>query len=151
MIQPIVVVRFLACALGLVLSNNILAKELNSKEFGPYIVYFNALPTEFLTPEIAERHRITRSRNRILLNIVVKTKEKTLEIATPAEVKAQVKNLLGQITTAEVRPVHEGSAIYYLAEFNVAHRELLHFTLEIKPSASRETFVVKFAQDFYTR
>ncbi len=151
MLQSIIVARLLVGLVGLVLSNNTLAKELNSREFGPYRVYFNALPTDFLTPEVAQLYKITRSRNRILLNVAVKTKVNNTELATSAEVKVHAKNLLGQITTTEIRPIQEGTAIYYIAEFSVTHRELLHFTLEFKPSASRETYVVKFSQDFYTR
>jgi len=36
----------------------------NSKDFGEYVVHFNALATDVLPPQVAREYRITRSRNR---------------------------------------------------------------------------------------
>ena len=50
----------------------------SSRDFGEYVVYFNALRTDALTPEIAKMNNIARSANRALVNIsLVKKAEGT--------------------------------------------------------------------------
>ena len=43
----------------------------NSMDFGEYVVHYNALATDFLPPQVARKYRITRSRNRGMVNITV--------------------------------------------------------------------------------
>ncbi len=43
----------------------------NSKDFGQYVVHFNALATDVLPPQVAREYRITRSQNRGMINITV--------------------------------------------------------------------------------
>ena len=43
----------------------------NSKDFGQYVVHFNALATDQLPARVAREYRITRSKNRGMINITV--------------------------------------------------------------------------------
>ena len=47
----------------------------SSRDFGDYVVYFNALNTEQLTPEIARQYEIVRSKSRALLNVSIHRKQ----------------------------------------------------------------------------
>jgi hypothetical protein len=52
----------------------------NSKDFGEYVVHFNALATDLLPPQVAREYRITRSRNRGMVNITFRVaNEETLK------------------------------------------------------------------------
>ena len=45
-----------------------------SKDFGDYVVYFNAMNTDQLTPEIAREYEIVRSKSRAMLNVSIHRK-----------------------------------------------------------------------------
>ena len=122
------------------------------EEFDNYIIHYNAVPTDFFSTKIAKQYKITRSRNRIMLNIAVRKKQPGRQ---PTHVKAKVNviatNLVGQIKTATMRPIHEGSSIYYIGELNVSDHERLKFNVKVTPDNEKKTYTVKFAQQFSTR
>ena len=61
------------------------------------MLYFNAIRTDALTPEIARNYNIVRSANRALVNIsMVKKAEGTPGVPVPGNVTAQAVNLNGQ-------------------------------------------------------
>lgn len=124
----------------------------NTRQFGKYVVHFNAVPTDVLTTQTAKQHKVVRSRNRIMLNIVVKQKT-TDQKDTPVKAKviATATNLTGQMKEAVMRPVHDGKAIYYIGEFNVADREYLTFNIEVTPDAQKNTYTLNFKKQFFTR
>ena len=68
----------------------------SSKEFGDYVVYFNALRTDSLTPEIATSYGIVRSANRALVNISMARKPRAAGNSLPGSVTAEVVNLNGR-------------------------------------------------------
>ena len=55
------------------------------------------------------------------------------------------KNLLGQISPLTFQEVHEGDAIYFLAEVRHADQEVLRFSLTIRPPQA-EPFNLSFQQ-----
>lgn len=124
----------------------------NSKDFGNYMVHFNALATDMLTPEVAREYRITRSQNRGMINITVLKKV----LGSPgqpvhAHIEASAQNLAGQSRRVRMREVREGNAIYYIGEFGVANEETLKFEVRVRPQGTQEFLRVEFSQDFYTR
>ena len=122
-----------------------------SESFGEYTVYYNAFTSDTLQPSVAKLYNITRSKNLGLLTVSV-MKKSLSPLGTPvkAQVKAEATNLTGQLKTVEVREVDDGSAIYYLSEIYVTHKEVLDFTLNVTPEGESKPFVVKFRQQFYT-
>ena len=123
----------------------------NMKDFGEYVIHFNALSTELLEPRVAREYRITRSRNRGMINITVLKKV----LGSPgqpvhATVEVSAQNLAGQGRTIRMRPVREGNAIYYIGEFGVTHEETVRFDVRVRPQGTPETLEVEFSQDFYT-
>jgi hypothetical protein len=123
----------------------------NSKEFGEYVIHYNAMATDFLPPEVARQYRITRSRNRGMINITVLKKI----LGSPgqpvhAQVKITAQNLTGQSRRIATREIRDGNAIYYIGEFSVANEETLKFKVQARPQGSHEEVEAEFSQDFYT-
>lgn len=120
------------------------------KSFGPYIVHYNALQTDFLSSRVAAEYGIKRSKNRAMLNIVVQKKGAIKIMPSEAEVMVTATNLSGQLRTITMRPVRSGQTIYYIGEFSVGKRETLRFKISVKPAGSSETYTVKYSKAFYS-
>ncbi len=123
----------------------------NSRDFGDYVIHFNAMSADFVPAEIARKYRITRSRNRGLINITVLKKV----LGSPgqpvhARVEVSARNLTGQGRNIRMREIREGNAIYYIGEFSVANEETLNFDVRARPLGSQAVVDVRFSQDFYT-
>ena len=139
----------LGCLLGMAALN---ANAENSKDFGQYVVHFNALATDQLPARVAREYRISRSKNRGMINIAIL--KKTLGTAgkpVAAKISASATNLTGQTRTIEMREVREATAIYYIGEFPVTHEETLRFTVTLTPENSEESNEVRFKQQFFTQ
>jgi hypothetical protein len=124
----------------------------NSKEFGQYVIHYNALATDVLPPEVARQYHIARSRNRGMINITVLKKI----LGSPgqpvhAQVTVTARNLVGQSRTINTREIRDGNAIYYIGEFGVANEETLKFDVSARPQGSQEYVEAQFSQDFYTQ
>lgn len=120
--------------------------------FGEYTVHYNAFNTDTLQPAMAKAYGIVRSKNRGMITIsVMKKDEASVDKSVRANIAVNASNLTGQFRKFDVREVDEGSSIYYLSEFHVAHEEMLNFTLQILPEGSTKSFTVEFRQQFYTQ
>ncbi|MEN8204602.1 MAG: DUF4426 domain-containing protein [Pseudomonadota bacterium] len=136
---------------GLALLLPITASAENSKDFGQFVIHYNAMATDMVPAQVAHEYRIRRSRNRGMVNITVLKKvlgSPGLPVHAHVEVNAQ--NLAGQRRTIRVREIREGNAIYYIGEFGVANEETLKFSVRARPQGSQEFVEVQFSQDFYT-
>jgi hypothetical protein len=123
----------------------------NSKDFGDFVIHYNAMATDMVPPEVARKYRITRSQNRGMINITVLKKV----LSSPgqpvhARVEVNALNLAGQGRRISMREIREGNAIYYIGEFGVANEETLNFNVRARPQGTQETVEVRFSQDFYT-
>ena len=119
--------------------------------FGQYVVYYNALPTDMLAPQVARQYKIKRSKNRGMFNIAVQKRLPGQLLGQPvkARVTGQAVNLNKQVKKMEPREIREGQAIYYIGEFPVTDRETMDFTFEITPEGEQKPFVLRFRQTFY--
>ena len=43
----------------------------NSKEFGDYVIHYNAFRSDTISPEIAKQYGLARANNRVLINIAI--------------------------------------------------------------------------------
>jgi len=123
----------------------------SSQDFGDYVVHFNALATDMLTPEVAREYHITRSQNNGMVNITVLKKV----LGSPgqpvhARVEVTATNLTGQTRKIHMREVREGTAIYYIGEFGVTNEETVKFDARVRPQGNPGDLKVEFSQDFYT-
>lgn len=140
------VVAFLLLSLSLILAAP--ARAENSLRDGEFELHWSAVPTTMLTPEVAKQAGITRSANRVLVNIAVRRGEPGADVAVAAKVSIAVTNLAGQRELLDVREHREGDAIYYLAQARVAGEDTLTFQVEALPDGGRP-MKTAFRQEFF--
>lgn len=120
------------------------------KDFGDYVIHFNAISTDQLQPEVARAYNITRSKNRALLNVsIIKKVEGTIGQSVAGSVSATANNLTGQLKNLALRQVQEGDAIYYIGDVAVANGETLIFNIDATPINETSRFSVRFSRQFY--
>ena len=123
----------------------------NSKEFGDYVVHYNAFRSDTISPEIAKRYGLARANNRVLINIALLKKVlNTTGKPTAAQVTGHASNLTGQLKQLEFKEIKEGNAIYYLAETKISDGEFLKFDLKIIPEGETRAARLQFDKRFFT-
>lgn len=113
----------------------------NSAVFGDYRVFFHAISTDEVPPDVARSVGVVRARNRALLNISVLRIDDGTAVA--AEVAVKAANLTGQLKPITMRKVEQGEAIYYLGELSVNNRETIIFDISVTPEGSENSFEVR--------
>lgn len=130
--------------------DSVLPATESAKDFGNFVVYFNALGTDQLTPEVASEYGIIRSRSRALLNVSIHRKlEGGLTEAVPGAIKASATNLNGQFKNMTLREIREEAAIYYVGELGITNGEVLIYTVEATPAGAPAPLVVRFQKQFF--
>lgn len=120
-------IRLIGIALvSLTVGNNILAEQYI--QMGDTQAHYIVLNTMFLSPEIASQYKITRGNNRAIVNLSFISKQ---GLPLSADIKGQVKNLLGQLQTLSFAKITEKDAIYYIAPLVYTNRDTLQFQLDI--------------------
>jgi hypothetical protein len=121
------------------------------KEFGPYELHYNALQSDGLSPEVASKYSIQRSKNRVLLNVSLLRKDADHEPRKPADATVQVDayNLTGQLKSLTMRRVNEGDAIYYIGDVSISGDEILVFDISATPQNETNPLKVKFKRQFF--
>lgn len=115
------------------------------KVLGDWDVHYIAIPSTFLTPEIARANGITRSTTQAVINISV-LNSRTQE-ALDASVSGSARNLLGTTKALDFKTVKEGEAIYHLATVSFDDKEMLRFTVDLKLGNTSQ--VLQFQQKMY--
>ena len=122
----------------------------SSKDFGEFVLFFNALNTDQLTPDIAREYGIVRSKSRALLNVSIHRKlDGGRTEAVTGAVSASAINLNGQLMTMTLREIREDTAIYYIGELAITNGEVLIYTIDATPSNDPSRFTVRFKKQFF--
>lgn len=121
-----------------------------NKDFGEYVLYFNAINTDLLSPKIAGDYNIVRSKSRAMLNVSIhhKLANGSTE-AVEGAVSASAVNLNGQLKTMTLRKVPEETAIYYIGELAITDGEVLIYTIDATPQGEASRFTVRFKKQFF--
>jgi hypothetical protein len=123
----------------------------NSKEFGDYVIHYNAFRSDTISPEVAKQYGLTRANNRVLINIaVLKKVMDTTGKPTSSQVTGHASNLTGQLKNLEFKEITEGNAIYYLANTTISDGEFLKFDIKIKPDGETRAARLRFDKRFFT-
>ncbi|MCI0505407.1 MAG: DUF4426 domain-containing protein [Gammaproteobacteria bacterium] len=123
-----------------------------AESFGDYTIHINAFSSDTLQPNMAKAYNIIRSKNRGLLTIsVVKKSNSSNGMPIKARVNAKATNLTGQLKNIEIREINDGGAVYYISEFNIADKEILDFTINVKPTDNNGPYTVTLRQQFFTQ
>jgi len=123
------------------------------RDFGDYVVHFNAMTTSDLPADVARGYGIARSGNRAMLNVVILKKEPgTTGKPVTGSVSARATNLTGQLKNLEMREIIEegGAGIYYIGETTVSNGEVLIYTIDVTPINETSRFSATYKQQFYT-
>lgn len=115
-------------------------------QHGDYQIHYNAVPSGFLTVDVAQSYGILRSRNRGVLLVSVKRDNQ----AVSARVEAQVGSGGDRLEVLEMRPVQTSGIISYLGSFTIADGESRHFRLHIAPTGG-PPIDLEFSQQFFDR
>ncbi len=123
----------------------------NSKEFGDYVIHYNAFRSDTISPEVAKQYGLARASNRVLINIAVLKKVlNTTGKPTSSKVTGHASNLTGQLKQLEFKEITEGNAIYYLAETKISDGEFLKFDIKIIPEGETRAARLHFDKRFFT-
>jgi len=123
----------------------------SSKEFGDYVVHYNAFRSDTISPEVAKQYGLARANNRVLINIaVLKKVMNTTGKPTASKVTGHASNLTGQLKQLKFKEINEGKAIYYLAETKISDGEFLKFDIKILPEGEKRATRLKFDKRFFT-
>jgi hypothetical protein len=121
-----------------------------NKDFGDYVLYFNAINTDQLAPDIAREYGIVRSKSRAMLNVSIHHKlPNGATEAVEGAVAASAVNLNGQLKTMTLRKVPEETAIYYIGELGITDGEVLIYTIDATPQGEVSRFTVRFKKQFF--
>jgi hypothetical protein len=118
----------------------------SDKDFGDYIVHYNAISTNQLLPAIAKQYGIERSAKRGLLNISVESKTGNPHTVS-AEITATVGDLTGHDKPISIRETSENGDIDYLGEFPIDASGTFVFKVKVAAPGQQQPFAVKFSQD----
>lgn len=123
--------------------------QAQQQELGEYTVYYNAVNSTFISPEIAEQYGIVRAPRNAFLNISVIKNDGGLGTAVSASVSGEKANLLGESAAIDFVEIREGSAIYYIGQFEFTNAETLRFNLQIQPEDSGEVYPLSWTAQLY--
>lgn len=130
--------------------DDVLPATVSMKDFGEYVLFFNALNTDQLSPDIAREYGIVRSKSRALLNVSIHRKLAGGQTeAVTGAVSASAINLNGQLMTMTLREVREDTAIYYIGELAITNGEVLIYTIDATPANDQSVFTVRFKKQFF--
>ncbi|MCC2618022.1 DUF4426 domain-containing protein [Aestuariibacter halophilus] len=115
------------------------------KQLGKWDVHYMAVNTTFLTPEVARAYDITRSKNKVLINISVLDHRSSA--AQDVSVSGQARTLMGATIPLTFKQVNDGDAIYYLAVMDIDNREHYRFAIDIQQGNQQQT--LKFEQKLF--
>ena len=123
----------------------------STKDFGEYVLYFNALNTDQLSSDIAREYGIVRAKSRALLNVSIHRKLTNGQTeAVTGTVSASAINLNGQLKAMTLREIREDTAIYYIGELGITDGEVLIYTIDATPIGDPSRgFTVRFKKQFF--
>jgi len=126
--------------------------QAESVRSGEYTLYYSAMPSTMISPEVARAAGITRSSSRALLNLAVR-RDSADGLGEPveADLTANVRNPVGQFQAPRLRQVREADAIYYLGEVRFSDGDTLDFEIEASIEGEPRPIRVRFSQQFFTR
>lgn len=111
---------------------------------GDYTVYSSALPSGFLTPEVARQYGILRSRTQGVLLVSVKYRGES----STARVEAQVAPGGERMQPLPLRSVRTDGTVSYIGTFPIADGESRQFLVRVIPP-NAEPITLSFSQEFF--
>lgn len=117
---------------------------------GDYVVHYAAITSKSLTPEIAARYGVTRSRDQALL--VLNAQQRNAGApprAVGASAGGSVRDLVGEPQVLRFRGVTEDGIETLIAPFAFDDLQMLNFEVKVLPAGASAPLVVRFRQQFF--
>ncbi len=137
---------YLILALGLLAG--LCSWQLNAeqmKKLGSWDVHYIAFPATFLTPEVALKNSIQRSKFNGVINISVL--DSASQQAQQVAINGVAKDLFGRQRKLDFQQVIEGDAVYYLVTIPYQNEQLYNFTIDIRHGNQQQQ--LKFSHTFF--
>lgn len=114
-----------------------------------YSIHTSTVVTAFLPEEVLKTHGL-RARGRAVLHLVVFNRAEQGDgiVTVPAEIEAEVSNLLGQRRPIEMREITENGMTSYLGAFDAEHDDLLKFDIVVRPAGGTASKRIEFERRF---
>lgn len=120
------------------------------KTFGKHQVHYSIFPSTFLQPEIAREYNLQRSRSIGIINVSMFEEDEDGRIETiGGSIEGDVKNDIQQSRPLNFRRISEGDSVYYIAQFQYSHSELLTFEFEARPRGGDRALPVRVAHSLF--
>jgi len=126
-----------------------------SKKFGVYTVHYNVFNSKMVPSQIAEIHKLTRSKDIALVNIsLTKTENGVASLGLPAKISVKAINLMQQTKTLEFKEIKETdngvNVTYYLAPYRHTNEEDIRFEVSVVPEGETKPLTVSFTRRLFT-
>ncbi len=126
-----------------------------SKKFGVYTVHYNVFNSKMVPTQIAEIHKLTRSKDIALVNIsLTKTENGATSLGLSAKVSVKAINLMQQTKALEFKEIKEtdkdANATYYLAPYRHTNEEDIRFEVSVVPEGETKPLTVSFTRRLFT-
>ena len=131
----------------LIFSSLCLSDDRTHKAFGNSKVYFSAFNSSFIKPEIADTYRITRGKDKGLVNVALVEDGKAG--GKSAEVRGTVSNIFAQSQTLNFFEIREGDSVYYLAPFSFENEDFLTFKINVRQELTGAEYPITFQRTMY--
>lgn len=126
-----------------------------NKKFGDYEIFFNAIPSMTLLPDMAAKYRIERDPDIAYINITVFKKTGNNTVTRAAKLSGTSSDLMTS-KPLEFREMREADFIGYIAQVRYNNREVLRFDVRIQPELNTgeiapigSPFAISFTRKFY--
>ena len=136
---------FLSFSFAVMLIFSSQANAEQKQVLGSWDVHYIALNSTFLSPDVAKKYGIVRSKFNALINISVLDREE--KSAQSVILTGKAKNLMGVVKKLTFKQVKEGKAIYYLAVLSFSDLEQYRISINISDGLEQKT--LKFQHKFY--
>lgn len=137
-------------AAALVLTVSMLAAQAGAYErveqYDDYSIYYNAMASTRLSPDVANQYNLQRSRVRGVLMISVLNDGEPV----PARVEARALNPQEQLQTVRMREHADGEGIYSLGAFRMEDGERMRFEVLVRPDGHDRQYTLEFSERLYS-
>lgn len=136
----------MAVAWGLAFATAQASSPERVERFDDITIYYNAMPTTRLAPDVASDYELQRSRVRGLLTIAVQRDGAPVN----ARIDARVLNPRDQLQTIRMREHTGGDSIYSVGTFRMEDGERMRFEVRVRPRDHGEEYLVEFSRRLFS-
>jgi hypothetical protein len=117
-----------------------------SASYGEYRLFYNAIPSGMLHPQMAQRYGIQRSRGRGLITISLQHRNQPVH----GIVRVNAQDAQGRDVPVELRRMQSAGAVSYLGTFPIEPGQTLRFQIEALPEGGSDMLRAAFSQAFFS-